>query len=101
MNRLYRGCNYLVVVLDAHADGIDKDGDHNPSVEILALHDTPKLHSHFIPNVFTFHETRAFALLDFLCVFLIPPLIQVVLIPVAPPFLPVGRAVRRPRSLFD
>lgn len=97
MKRLYRGRNYLVVVLDAHADRIDKDGDHNPSVEVLALHDTPELHTHFIPKVFTFHQTGAFALLHFLCVFLI----QGVLVPVAPPFFPIGRVVRRPRSIFD
>lgn len=101
MNRLYRGSNYLVVVLDAHADCIDKDGDHNPSVEVLALHDTPKFHSHFIPKVFTFHQTGAFALLHFSGVLLIPPLIQGVHIPVTPSILPIGRVVRRPRSLFD
>jgi len=90
------------MVLDAHADCIDEDGDHNPSVEVLAFDDTPKLHSHFIPDVFTFPETGAFTLQ---CVF-IPPLIQVVVIPVGLiertlHFLPIGRMPRRALPLLE
>lgn len=93
------------MVLDAHADCIDEDGDHNPSVEVLAFNDTPKLHSYFIPDVFTFPETGAFILQRVLGI-LVPPLFQVAVIPVGLLqrtllFLPIGRMPRRPLPLLE
>lgn len=34
---------HLLVVLDAHAEGVDQDGDHDAPVEVLALHDPLQL----------------------------------------------------------
>lgn len=42
---------YLLVVLDAHTDGVDQDGDHDASVEVLALHDSPQLHPRVVPQL--------------------------------------------------
>lgn len=42
---------YLLVVLDAHADGVDQDGDHDASVEVLALHDPPQLRPDAVPQL--------------------------------------------------
>ena len=42
--------SYLLVVFDAHADGVDEDGDHDASVEVLALHDAPELHPDLVPQ---------------------------------------------------
>lgn len=44
-------CLYLFVVLDPHADGVDQDGDHDASVEVLALHDSPQLPPRLAPQV--------------------------------------------------
>lgn len=33
---------YLLVVLDAHAEGVDQDGDHDPPAEVLAVHNLAK-----------------------------------------------------------
>lgn len=41
---------YLLVVLDAQADGVYQDGDHDASVEVFAFHDAPQLHPHFVPQ---------------------------------------------------
>lgn len=30
---------HLLVVFNPHAEGIDKDGDHDPSVKVFTLHD--------------------------------------------------------------
>lgn len=43
-------------MLDAHADGVDENGDHNAPAEVLALHDTPKSPPHTIPSVPTMPE---------------------------------------------
>lgn len=45
--------SYLVMVLDAHTDGVNKDSDHNAPAEVLALHNAPKFPPHIIPNVLT------------------------------------------------
>lgn len=37
------GGAHLLVVLDAHAEGVDQDGDHDAPVEVLALHDPLQL----------------------------------------------------------
>lgn len=37
------GAAHLLVVLDAHAEGVDQDGDHDAPVEVLALHDPLQL----------------------------------------------------------
>lgn len=42
---------YLLVVLYAHADGINEDCDHDASVKVFALHDLPELHPGAVPNV--------------------------------------------------
>ena len=42
---------YLLVVLDAHAESIDKDGDHNPSVEVFTLHDPFQLFPEVSPGL--------------------------------------------------
>ncbi len=42
---------YLLVVLDPHADGVDQDGDHDASVEVLALHNSPQLPPRFVPQL--------------------------------------------------
>lgn len=34
---------YLLVVFDAHADGIYQNGDHDASVEVLAFYNAPQL----------------------------------------------------------
>lgn len=44
---------YLLVVLNAHADSVHKDRDHDPTVEVLAVHDPSKLHPNFPPHVTT------------------------------------------------
>lgn len=45
-------CNlYLLMVFDAHADGVDQYGDHDASVEILALHNSPQLHLCVVPDL--------------------------------------------------
>lgn len=93
------------MVLDAHADCIDEDGDHNPSVEIFAFNYTPKLHTYFTPNIFTFPKTSAFPLRRVLGV-IVPLLVQAVLIPVGLLqctllFLPIGRVPRRSRPLLE
>lgn len=43
---------YLLMVLDAHADGVDQDGYHDASVEVFALYDAPQLNPDLTPNVF-------------------------------------------------
>lgn len=45
------GGAYLLVVLYAHADGVDENRDHDASVEVFALHDLPQLHPRVVPNV--------------------------------------------------
>lgn len=45
--------SYLVMMLNAHTDGVDKNSDHNTPAEVLALHNAPKFPSHIIPNVTT------------------------------------------------
>lgn len=39
------------MVLDAHADGVDQYGDHDASVEVLALHNSPQLHPRVVPQL--------------------------------------------------
>lgn len=34
--------SYLLVVLDAHAEGIDQDGDHDSPAKVLAVHNLPE-----------------------------------------------------------
>lgn len=41
---------HLFMVLDAHADSVDQDSDHDASVEVLALHDAPQLDAHLHPH---------------------------------------------------
>lgn len=43
--------SYLLVVLNAHADGVHEDRDHDPTVEVLAVHNPSKLDPHFPPHV--------------------------------------------------
>lgn len=43
-------CPYLLMVLNAHADGVDQNGDHDASVEVFALHDSPQLHACVVPQ---------------------------------------------------
>lgn len=105
VNRRHCGWNYLVMVLDAHADCIDEDGDHNPSIEVLAFNYTPKLHSYFTPNIFTFPKTSGFPLRQVLRV-IVHLLAQAVLIPVALlqctlHFLPIGWVPRQSRPLLE
>lgn len=45
--------SYLVMMLDAHTDGIDENSDHNAPAEVLALYNAPQFPPHIIPNVFT------------------------------------------------
>lgn len=47
---------HLVVVLDAHADGVDEDGDHDAPAEVLALHDAPQLPPHVLPHLLALPE---------------------------------------------
>lgn len=42
---------YLLMVLYAHADGVDQNRDHDASVEVFALHNLPQLHPGAVPNV--------------------------------------------------
>lgn len=39
------------MVLDAHADGVDEDCDHDAPAEVLALHDAPQLPPHVLPHL--------------------------------------------------
>lgn len=48
------------MVLDAHADGVDEDGDHDASVEVLALHDAPQLQPHLMPQLLAALRGTAF-----------------------------------------
>lgn len=41
---------HLLVVLDPHAQSIDQNGDHNPSSEVLAVHDLPERVTHQPPE---------------------------------------------------
>ena len=41
----------LLVVLDPHAQSVDQNGDHNPTSEILAVHDLPERVTHQPPEV--------------------------------------------------
>lgn len=41
---------HLLVVLDAHAQRVDENGYHNPSVEILAFHDPFQLAAKSLPQ---------------------------------------------------
>lgn len=50
MRALLGGAPYLLVVLYAHADGVDENGDHDASVEVFALHDLPQLGPRVVPN---------------------------------------------------
>lgn len=34
--------SYLLMVLDAHAEGIDQDGDHDSPAKVLAVHNLPE-----------------------------------------------------------
>lgn len=43
--------SYLVMMLDAHADGVNEDGDHDPPAEVLALHDAPKFFPRAAPEI--------------------------------------------------
>ena len=56
------------MVLDAHTDGVDEDSDHDASVEVFALHDSPKLPRDVMPDLLA-SLLSATALL-FLCTFL-------------------------------
>lgn len=44
-------------MLDAHADSVDENSDHNAPAEVLALHNAPELPSHTIPDVFQMSKT--------------------------------------------
>lgn len=68
--------SYLVMMLDAHADGVDKNSDHNTPAEVLALHDAPKFFSHLSPHVYQIPEACPPLPLHHL----LPPLLQVVLL---------------------
>lgn len=50
--------SYLVMMLDAHTDGVDKNSDHNTPAEVLALHNAPKFPPHIVPNVPTMSKAR-------------------------------------------
>lgn len=41
---------HLLVVLDAHAQRVDENGDHNPPVEVLAFHDPLQLAAERLPQ---------------------------------------------------
>lgn len=92
--------SYLVMMLDAHADSVDENSDHNAPAEVLALHNAPEFPSHIIPNVFkmsktgllplftfTFHLTVLLLARLFYCIFLI--------------FLPVRRVAHSPCPFFQ
>lgn len=50
--------SYLVMMLDAHADGVDEDGDHDAPAEVLALHDAPQFPPHILPDLPAVSEAR-------------------------------------------
>lgn len=39
------------MVLNAHAEGVDEDGDHDPAVEVFALHDPLELGAKRLPQL--------------------------------------------------
>lgn len=45
-------------MLDAHADGVDEDGDHDAPAEVFALHDAPEFPPHARPDVPQASEAR-------------------------------------------
>lgn len=51
---MYEMCVYvfnLLMMLYAHADGVDEDGHHDSSVEVFALHDAPQFDPHLHPQL--------------------------------------------------
>lgn len=54
---------HLVVVLDAHADGVDEDCNHDAPAEVLALHDAPQLPPHVLPHLLAVPQAAPFLFL--------------------------------------
>lgn len=77
---------HLLVVLDAHAQRVDKNGYHNPPVEVLALHDPLQLAAESLP--------QAGDLVPLLGFFLLPP-------PPAPLLLELVSVVAVPQVLGE
>lgn len=74
------------MVLDAHAQRVDKNGYHNPPVEVLALHDPLQLAAESLP--------QAGDLVPLLGFFLLPP-------PPAPLLLELVSVVAVPQVLGE
>lgn len=64
------------MVLDAHAQCVDQDGDHNPPVEVLALHNPLQLVAKGLPKAGESVPLLRFLLLLFLL--LVPLLLDLV-----------------------
>lgn len=69
------------MVLDAHAQRVDEDGDHNPPVEILALHDLLQLAAESLPQAGDLVPLLGFLLLPPLPAPLLLELVSVVAVP--------------------
>lgn len=90
---------YLLVVLDAHADGVDENSNHDASVEILALHDGPQLHPGVVPQLPTaLLRTTSPMSLCFILVFLV---LLFHLLHRALLVLCAGATTHRPRSVSE
>lgn len=63
---------YLLVVLDAHADGVDQNGDHDASVKVLALHDAPQFHPDLVPQLLASLLRTTTGVCTFMALFVLP-----------------------------
>lgn len=72
---------HLFVVLDAHAQRVDEDGDHDPSVEVLALHDPLQLAAERLPQAGDLVPLLGFLLLPLPPAPLLLQLVPVVAVP--------------------
>lgn len=60
------------MVLNPHADGVDKDGHHDASVKVLALYDAPQLLPRVLPKFFaSFLWTTSYMVLGTFRVFFV------------------------------
>lgn len=72
---------HLFMVLDAHAQRVDEDGDHDPSVEVLALHDPLQLAAERLPQAGDLVPLLGFLLLPLPPAPLLLQLVPVVAVP--------------------
>lgn len=86
------------MMLNAHADSVDKNCNHNALAEVFALHNSPEFPPHIIPHVFTLSKACPLSL-PFSAILLLADLLAHLFYCIILIFLPICRVSRSPRPL--